>query len=1041
MNFAIAVLSDIHFEVGKGHPIVSRAEQIAAAISSSATQIETLLIVFSGDIANSGLPEEFAMATSLIAQIKERLLRRLPNLVIQVVAIPGNHDCVLPSDGASHRQAQVLASRKAILDPVPDPFFINDLIAVQKNFWEFAAANADFSPATVSGRICSQYSLSVTGKLVQLNLVNSSLMSQRQEDRGYLLLPTELIKRTLALEKDVSLSISIVHHPPFWIEPTNMTSFRQILTRISDLVITGHEHFTSSYSHTQSSGEQLAFYESPALFDGKFPHSSAFRVLVFDLEQLSQREVLYRWKEGIYRALSDDSLTSWKPLIVNRASRHSFDISPEQMKKLSDVGIAYVQTGTNAISLLDLFVYPDLRMDDAKGTTETVRGANALALFSSCGVVILQGGTFSGKTALCQALYLDLNTVHGRIPILIDGSALDNLDVDKFKREVLRSFKNQYSDPDIDAFVQLEAINRVVIIDNWHLATLSQDQRDSIYEFLSVFAGSSILMVDELFRLRQIVSTARALGTPGLIPSVREAEIVGLSHVSRGRLINKWFRLRKTGQANDLDYSNAAKASEEDISKLLGNDNLPPYAFFVLCMLQAQESKKLESVARGSFGHYHEVLVTTALDKIRSQEPQLDRKFAFCSEVAFYMWKNDLEVVTRGEIDKLVAQYLEKHLLSLQTDKILADLTEARVISNSEGNYRFTFNQFYFYFVARYIKEHFDGEDGEALKQSVDAMVDNISSSQNSIIVMFLIFFANDRQNIIRRLVHNASLIYHDISPAKLEDDAEPFIKRRDYLLPPPIEIDPDLALNREEELVRRDEAALAASEKVINTYEVYGYSEDLPDIKKMHLAERNIEALGQVIRNFSTTLPADLKISVLTTTYNLGLRTMANTLTDVAQHLGRVADSTTADGYSWVVAEHKTTITEFRQNLEKFLLIMGKLVSLHYCKKISASVGVSDNELAYERAMGALPKSAAIKLIDITIQMEHSRVFPESKIKLLLNEFGSNAFAVAMLKFIVAMHLLVYKVGDETRKRMAKLVDLDPKKLETASVQLRKEL
>ena len=480
-----------------------------------------------------------------------------------------------------------------------------------------------------------------------------------------------------------------MHHPPFWIEPSTLTALRPTLTRISDLVLTGHEHFNDSYSQSHSSGEALAFYESPALYDSKHPQSSAFRVLIYDLSEGRQREVVFRWKEGIYRAMGADPLTSWKPLVINRASRHAFDLSPEHLNKLSDVGIAYIQSGLNPARLSDLFVYPDIRTEDANGKPANIRGLNVLNAIADSGTFLIQGGTFSGKTALSQALCLDLNTVLGKVPVLLEGSDLNDLDAaDKFRREVIRALKQQYSDPDTDAFLQLPIDARAVIIDNWHLARLSQNQRDAIYSFLAIFAGCSVLMVDQLFRIRRMISS-KTLVRPWL--QAPDVEIAGLSHGFHGRLIDSWYRLRRPSYSDSPDeIFNAAKVSESEISKLLGHDNLPPYAFSLTVYRRRKVAK-----SRASREDLLVIIMRSSDNDPRSgsREKLLDRKFAFCSEAIHNLEQKEQKLYPAA-IDIIVENYRNTHLVTLQADNMLADLEQARVLSLSEGHYRFTFDQF-----------------------------------------------------------------------------------------------------------------------------------------------------------------------------------------------------------------------------------------------------------------------------------------------------------------------------------------------------------
>ncbi len=1029
MTVAVAILGDVHFTVGKGHPILARAEQIAAAIASTPL-LDHLILVLSGDLANWGLAEEFEVAGTFVTQIKERLSRRFPHIQITTAAVPGNHDCFLPKEAIDHRRSTVEASKKTILEAEPDEHFVADLLRPQENFWAFANQVTDFASNSDAEKICKSVTVKVADKIVQLNLLNSSLLSQHNENKAELLLPVEYIKRHITTNADVALSVTILHHPTFWIEPTNMTGLRQALNRFSDVAITGHEHFNSAYLHTQATGEQVAFYESPALFDDKRPTSSAFRVVLFELDKLETKQILYRWKDSLYRA-SQEYSDEWSPLLTNRSSRKTFDLTKSQIEFLTDVGIAYIHPDSTAIELSDIFVYPDLSKEESNSQYSTLKGKDVLREVFKSEPVVIEGGTLSGKSSLAKMLTLHGNSVLDRVTVLLNGTDIDGLELGQFEKYVYRIFSKQFSDPDLDAYKQLLPSERCIVIDDWHLAKLTEVQRHAIYKFVKNFCSSPILIVNDLFSLKQMASRVTSSAEqPDDELGFHKFSIIGLSHTSRGALVERWYQLRNDSALNPPETSNAARVSEDQLSKLLGKDNLPPYAFFALCLLQAHESNKPPDISGGSFGYYHEILIQTALTKGKHQDAQLEKKFALSAEIAFWMWREGSESISRIQIDEVAAEYRNKHYMTLQVGELLEALVASRLLYSSEGHYRFAYNQFYYYFVARYFKDNLSRRGSENLQPSLDLMIDEISSTQNSSIVMFLIFFGVGRDSIIKRLLSNANAIYDEIGEARLQDDVVAFNKRRDYLPAPPIsEHDDDVAENRRKDRTIKDESKQDPVGR--EEMESYSYSSALSETRKMHLAEKNIDALGQVIRNFSATLLGQEKVEVLQTTYKLGLRTMASLLADLARYLDEMASTVHDEEQSYELAQRDQSITDFLKDIDQFVLVMGKLVGLHYCRKISSAVGVVDNELAYAEALKTMPESAAIKLVDTSIQIEHSRTFPEALVRQRYEQIRAYPFAASIMQFVVTMHLLMNKVEPTARKSMARLFSLDLKQLD----------
>lgn len=1035
MKVAVAILGDIHFTVGKGHPILARAGQIASAIASTPL-IDHLFLVLPGDLANWGLPSEFEAAATFIHQVKEHFHRRAPVTAITTVAVPGNHDCLLPKEAIAHRKSTVEASKKTIVENEPDPNFVDDLLRPQDNFWAFANQSTDVQASSPAQKICRTVHVEIGSKKIQLNLLNSALLSQHEESKADLLMPVEYLKRNVILQDDVALSITVMHHPSFWIEPTNMTALRQALNRFSDVAITGHEHHSSAYAQIYSTGEQVTFYESPALFDDKRPQTSAFRVVLFDLDRLESKQNLFRWKDNLYRldqAYSDD----WRSLLINRTIRHTFDLTREQIEFLSDVGVAYIHPDSTAISLSDIFVYPDLNKDASSSAYQTIRGKDTVKELFRPGLSLVEGGTLAGKTSLARMLALHANSVLDIVTVSLDYRDLTNLDLKAFEQSIYQAFEKQFVNPDLDLFKQLPPSDRCIVIDDWHLARLSETQRNAIYRFLTAFCATSVLMTDDLFSLKQIAShvTSSSSKTDEEV-RLRKFSIVGLSHTARGSLVEQWYKLRTDSDLNPPETNNAVRVTEEQLSKLLGKDNLPPYAFFALCILQAHESNKPPDISGGSFGYYHEILIQTALTKGKHQDVHIEKKFALSSEIAFWMWKEGAESISRMRIDELAADYRKKHYMTLQVQELLDALVQSRLFYVSEDHYRFAYSQFFYYFVARFLKDNVERRGSESLQLDVDKMIDEISSTQNSCIVMFLIFFGVRRDAIIGRLLQNANAIYADVVEARLEEDAIAFDRRRDYLPSPPIsEHDEEVAENRRRDRALKDDSQQEAIGR--ETMESYSYSPELTETRKMHLADKNIDALGQVIRNFSATLLGGEKVEVLQATYRLGLRTMASLLADITAYLDEQAEFANSKEQSHELAQQGLTIRDLLKQMDEFMLMVGKLVGIHYCRKIASSVGLADNELAYAEALKSLPDTAAMKLVDTAIQIEHLRSFPEALVRERYEQIRRHPFAASILQFLVTMHLLLNKVDPTARKSMARLFSIDLRRLDAGKTLL----
>jgi hypothetical protein len=999
---------------------------IAGATSSENIQLDGLILVLAGDIANQGLAADYEIAEKFVHALSEAFKKRYPGIEMRVVAVPGNHDCVLPKDEADHRKSQIEISLKTFNEEQPDRVFIDHLVQVQSPYWEFARTLGEpvrdgyqklFSSVAVP---CGRGNL-------RFHLYNSAMLSQRSEEPGQILMPCRFLTHEVPAPPEGDVVISIVHHPLQWLDPDNYLLFRRILLRTSDFVLTGHQHRRGSYYQRHDTGESLRVYESPALWDRAQREVSAFRVISIDLSTTLMKDCVFEWKDNLYRPV--DTQIDWRPLELNRAIRQSLELSSEFQSVISDPGVVWSHPDRPRVALSDLFVYPDLRPLGGTRAQRLIRGNEVVSALSTEGIYLVQGDAFSGKTALARSLFRDLFLEDRHVPVMIDGAGLSIKDVAQFEKHIRRSFLEQYANADVDAYLQLLRQDRIILIDNWHLAKIPGETRLAIYSWLKDFASSSILFTDKFYDINQIALKKVAIDDH--LPSEENAtskfELIGLSHVGRGELIHRWLGLRRNSDAEPPETSRESKATEDEVSRLLGKDSLPPFAFFIICLLQARENRIIDKIAGGSFGRLYEVLITSALIKGEANGSLLDRKYALLSEMAAYMWRNQKSTISYEEVKAVSQDYCQNFLLELQIDELLPAMERAYVIKKSGGSYSFTYLQFFYYFIALYIRDRIDDAEDSKLSESIDYMIDHISSGMNSSVIMFLIYFAKEKRRIIDRLVNNASQIYSEIQPARIEDDAKPFLFRKEVPEAPIVSDRVDVARNREEERKRLDAHAteMGTGAEILGD-ETFSYSQELEDQRKLHLADRNLGALGQVIRTFSTTLPLKDKIKVLECAYLLGLRATARTLALLESFISATETLLETKDRLGERLPDGASLSDLKKQLDQMGLVTGKAVVLIYIKKISSSVGVLDMEQAYRKVMEILPDSNATKLTDITVQMDHFREFPEQKLMELNKELKSNPFAHGVLKWLAASYLLLYRVDRQVRQRISNKLGLN---------------
>ena len=136
MRLGILHLSDIHFRRA-GNPVEVRAHAIASAAASEDPTVDFYLVVVSGDVAFSGNAEEYEVAKKFFAELRTHLQSVQNRSEVTFIGVPGNHDCYLPENGETLRNALISAITPSLNEPNPDPVVLEQLLNVQSNYSAF----------------------------------------------------------------------------------------------------------------------------------------------------------------------------------------------------------------------------------------------------------------------------------------------------------------------------------------------------------------------------------------------------------------------------------------------------------------------------------------------------------------------------------------------------------------------------------------------------------------------------------------------------------------------------------------------------------------------------------------------------------------------------------------------------------------------------------------------------------------------------------------------------------------------------------------
>ena len=486
-----------------------------------------------------------------------------------------------------------------------------------------------------------------------------------------------------------------------------------------------------------------------------------------------------------------------------------------------------------------------------------------------------------------------------------------------------------------------------------------------------------------------------------------------MSYVARGQLIDRWLGFEIARDSDE--FSRRVEETERLVRTVIGKSTLPSLPFVVLSILQAAQREQEFLPENGSFGYLYEVLITSALNHTVSERPQLDRKYTFLARLAYEMFVSSVDTVATERVDAMLSEYAASFRIRLDKGALIEDLKHARVLVLRSGNYSFVYPHYFQYFLARYFKEHLHGRDGQLMRDHLRNIQNGLHVPCNRTFLLFTIYLTHDAQ-LTNDLVDVAKRVLGDVSESTLTREVE-FYNSKEYGRPQPLPEDVDLTASRE----RRREAddlsrELEPRSQVLSLSVAHSpYSTDLPVGAKLDYASSSLEILGQILRNFTGSLPGEQKLEIIRTAYCLGLRTLAALLGSAEGTLLWAKEKSQSAG-------GRREPDRF-QRIQKLIAIVAQSMGVAVLHAVSQSVGTPDLEpSAYRDALRELGLNNATQLVDLAIKLGHSEAYPITEIGSLCREFRENRYASDVLRALVSLHLHIFKIDREMRQRVISL-------------------
>lgn len=512
-----------------------------------------------------------------------------------------------------------------------------------------------------------------------------------------------------------------------------------------------------------------------------------------------------------------------------------FSVKEEFESKLNK--IAFISQSRENLKFDDIFVFPNIvHLKEWEG----VQIKNFDELWDVGNHLVLRGEETSGKTTICRKIFIECLVKNAPV-VMISGQEIRsprNHDV-LIKKKFNEQFHGNYKRwkecenktlviDDLDSHSRLEFLDFAKKHFNRIFITTSEDA------YLSYFRNEEKLADYEILSLKYF------------------------THIHQQNLIERWKNLHDSGGKSEKSSHGEIDRIEDDLNSIILNNRIVPrYPFFILSILQTYERFMPQNLRITAYGHCYQALITAQLLKCGTQRDDIDSAFNFLTHFAFDIFSNEKHY-SKASFNSFVQKYREQFVIS---ETIINRLKRGGVVVvDPDGNYQLSYSFVYYFFLGNFFARNY-----EKHKDTLEQIAEKSYLRDNRYILIFTIHHAHDDALIDTILLHTMIAMEHR-SVAKLTaEETKP-------LLSALTEIPHKIISRRSVEEERKSERELREK---IDATESVPYEEEYEDKEtdSLYKSLKNMEILGQILKNKYGSLSKDKLQQIVTTIANAGLR------------------------------------------------------------------------------------------------------------------------------------------------------------------------
>ncbi len=877
-------------------------------------EVDEYVLVFSGDIANSGNINEYKVAGTMLGRILKGINDKYyeRSKQIKTLIVPGNHDNLVKN---------LLRKREEIVgyynDKKTDSHYYEDLAELD-NFYCFANRNGCY----LHNKNIEVKVLKFDSFTIKVNLINSapfSLLKSENGDKGLHYIPNREISK-LDFESQENYTISIMHHGPEWFSDETKKALYNKLYESTDLLFVGHEHFSLNETKIVN-GKQIDISSGVALYGTNTEHG--FNALILDTSNAALVGHKFVYNGRIYKPSSE-------PVIKNEnisfKSKYKFTHTSDYKKYLESdieqrVGEKY----------LDYFVFPSLETKNMNSQIDTINITTEekfMEVFNAYSHITIEGNLKAGKTTLAK--YLCLSLVNEYVPILLTEESFGP----KSNRNVIKyALEEQFGvNADCDEYFQLDKEKKVIIVDRNDKVN-KEKWKSFIEEYENQFSHIILLCgVDWNINIKE--KALEELEDKAVL----YLRICPFYYAKRAELIQKVCE-----SFEDKKFSNTIetvhKINEEITNQIkyfqLNPDFIHQYVNYYLnfSFLKTQNDHNV-------FSKVFEANIIFRIAQNTKQE-NVNEILVALDFVAHYIHFNKKYPLPEEEFEEAINEYNQKYDNDLSPKMVYDIAIKSNIIMNVPNKFGIEFcdENLLAYFTALHLNRGFnEGQCDDELKY----ILNNICFGINGDIILFISYIASNVQ-ILNPIMCSMIELMEKWDEFSFENKNIDFLTRRTT---PHIKQSIPNRKEKRKNIEKKNEVEKTiVEEKQKNAESLYSYDESKVNSfsNKLSKSLRYLELVAKILTNFRHILGYKEKKEVVEILYTYPNKLLYFMLKDIDQNIDRLIEEILS-----INPKTKRGMLITRDMLEKSLQTqaMMYILSVYDFVACTATAGKGMNEL-----------------------------------------------------------------------------------------------